>query len=47
MQQVKVAIECGLKEEEVIDIINSGFSAEEMAQAIEIVLAEKMYGGVD
>lgn len=47
MQQVKVAIESGLMEEEVIDIINSGFSAEEMAQAIEIVLAEKMYGGVD
>lgn len=44
MQQVKAAIEAGLKDEEVVDIINSGFSAEEMAQAIEIVLAEKMYG---
>lgn len=44
MQQVKVAIEAGLTDEEVVDIINSGFSAEEMAQAIEIVLAEKMYG---
>ena len=44
MQQVKAAIEAGLTDEEVVDIINSGFSAEEMAQAIEIVLAEKMYG---
>lgn len=43
MHQVKVAIESGLSEEEVVDIINSGFAAEEMAQAIEIVLAEKRY----
>lgn len=43
MEQIKVAIESGLTDEEVIDIINSGFSAEEMKQAIEIVIAEKMY----
>ena len=43
MVQVKVAIESGLTDEEVIDIINSGFSAAEMEQAIQIVVAEKMY----
>ena len=43
MEQVKVAIEAGLTEEEVIDIINSGFSADEMKQAIQIVMAEKLY----
>ena len=43
MEQIKVAIESGLTDEEVIDIINSGFSAQEMEQAIQIVIAEKMY----
>lgn len=43
MKQVKAAIEAGLTEDEVIDIINSGFDADEMAQAVEIVLAEKIY----
>ena len=43
MAQVKAAIESGLTDEEVIDIINSGFSAAEMEQAIQIVVAEKMY----
>lgn len=43
MEQVKVAVQSGLNEQEVIDIINSGFDAEEMAQAIEIVMADKMY----
>lgn len=43
MEQVKVAIQSGLDEQEVIDIINSGFSAKEMAQAIEIVVADRMY----
>lgn len=43
MEQVKVAIQSGLNEQEVIDIINSGFNAEEMAQAIEIVVADRMY----
>ena len=41
MQQVKIAIEKGIPEENVIDIINSGFDATEMEQAIEILLAEK------
>lgn len=43
MEQIKVAIQSGLNEQEVIDIINSGFSAKEMAQAIEIVVADRMY----
>lgn len=43
MEQVKRAIQAGLEDEEVTDIINSGFSAEEMAQAIEIVVADKAY----
>ena len=43
MKQVKNAIKAGLLENEVIDIINSGFDAEEMEQAVEIVLAEKSY----
>ena len=41
MQQVKIAIEKGIPEENVIDIINSGFDAIEMEQAIDILLAEK------
>lgn len=41
MQQVKLAIEKGIPEENVIDIINSGFDAIEMEQAIDILLAEK------
>jgi hypothetical protein len=43
MKQVTYAIRSGLLENEVIDIINSGFDAEEMEQAVEIVLAEKSY----
>ena len=43
MKQVAYAIRSGLLENEVIDIINSGFDAEEMEQAVEIVLAEKSY----
>lgn len=43
MEQIKAAIKSGLNEQEVIDIINSGFSAKEMAQAIEIVVADRMY----
>lgn len=43
MEQVKIAIQSGLNEQEVIDIISSGFSAEEMAQAIDIVVADRMY----
>lgn len=43
MQQIQVAIESGLTDEEVSDIINSGFDVEEMAQAIQILLADKMY----
>ena len=43
MEQVRIAIESGLEENEVIDIINSGFTAEEMAQAIQIVMADKAY----
>jgi type I site-specific restriction endonuclease len=43
MQAVKVAIESGLSDEEVADIIDSGFSAEEMLSAIEIVVADRNY----
>lgn len=43
MKQVKSAIEKGLTEQEVNDIIESGFSAEEMEQAIEIVVADRSY----
>ena len=40
MEQIQVAIESGLTDTE---IINSGFDVEEMAQAIQILLADKMY----
>lgn len=43
MQQVRKAVEAGLSEHEIISIINSGFAADEMEQAIQIVLAERMY----
>lgn len=43
MKQVRMAIEKGLTEQEVNDIIESGFSAEEMEQAIEIVIADHSY----
>jgi len=43
MEQVRMAIQAGLSEQEVNDLIDSGFNAEEMAQAIEIVVAEKAY----
>lgn len=43
MQAIKVAIESGLNEDEVADIIDSGFSAEEMLSAIDIVVADHKY----
>ena len=43
MEQIQVAIESGLTDAEVSDIINSGFDVEEMAQASQILLADKMY----
>ena len=43
MEQVRMAVQAGLTEQEVNDLIDSGFSAEEMAQAVGIVLAEKEY----
>ena len=43
MEQVRMAVQAGLTEQEVNDLIDSGFSADEMAQAVEIVLAEKTY----
>lgn len=43
MEQVRMAIQAGLTGQEVNDLIDSGFSAEEMAQAVEIVVAEKAY----
>ncbi len=43
MEQVRMAIQAGLTEQEVNDLIDSGFSAEEMAQAVEIVVAERAY----
>lgn len=43
MEQVRRAIQAGLTEQEVNDLIDSGFSAEEMAQAVEIVVAERAY----
>ncbi|MCM1160718.1 MAG: hypothetical protein NC412_05785 [Roseburia sp.] len=43
MQAIKVAIESGLNEDEVADIIDSGFSAEEMLSAIDIVVADRKY----
>lgn len=43
MEQVKLAVQAGLTEQEVHELIDSGFSAEEMAQAVEIVVAEKSY----
>lgn len=43
MEQVRIAVQAGLTEQEVNDLIDSGFSAEEMAQAVGIVLAERNY----
>jgi hypothetical protein len=43
MEQVRMAVQAGLTGQEVKDLIDSGFSADEMAQAVEIVLAEKAY----
>ncbi|MBR1743437.1 MAG: hypothetical protein IJ733_16515 [Lachnospiraceae bacterium] len=43
MVQIKHAICKGLLNQEIIDIINSGFDAEEMEMAVAIVLAEKSY----
>lgn len=43
MQAIKTAIESGLTDEEVADIIDSGFNAEEMLSAIEIVVADRNY----
>lgn len=43
MKQVRMAVQAGLTGQEVNDLIDSGFSAEEMAQAVEIVVAERAY----
>lgn len=43
MEQVRMAVQAGLTGQEVNDLIDSGFSAEEMAQAVEIVVAEREY----
>lgn len=43
MKQVRMAVQAGLTRQEVNDLIDSGFSAEEMAQAVEIVVAERAY----
>lgn len=43
MEQIRVAIESGLTDSEVSDIIGSGFDVEEMEQAIQILLADKLY----
>ena len=43
MEQVRMAVQAGLTEQEVNDLIDSGFSADEMAQAVEIVVAERVY----
>ena len=43
MKQIRSAVEKGLTEQEVNDIIDSGFSAEEMEQVIEIVVADRSY----
>lgn len=43
MTQIRNAILSGLNENEVADIIDSGFSAEEMAEAIAVVVADKNY----
>lgn len=43
MEQVRMAVQAGLTEQEVNDLIDSGFSADEMAQAVGIVLAERNY----
>lgn len=43
MEQVRMAVQAGLTEQEVNDLIDSGFSADEMAQAVEIVVAERTY----
>lgn len=43
MEQVRMAVQAGLTGQEVNDLIDSGFSAEEMAQAVEIVVAERAY----
>lgn len=44
MEQVKNALQSGLTDEEIINIIQCGFDAEQMGKAIEIVLLEKTYG---
>lgn len=43
MRQIRSAVEKGLTEQEVNDMIDSGFSAEEMEQVIEIVVADRSY----
>lgn len=43
LEQVRMAVQAGLTGQEVNDLIDSGFSAEEMAQAVEIVVAERAY----
>lgn len=43
MEQVRMAVQAGLTGQEIADLIDSGFSADEMAQAVEIVVAERAY----
>ena len=43
MGQIRNAILSGLDEAEVADIIDSGFTAEEMAEAIAVLVADKNY----
>ena len=43
MEQIRIAVQAGLTEQEVNDLIGSGYSADEMAQAVGIVLAERNY----
>ncbi|MCM1236276.1 MAG: hypothetical protein NC489_39855 [Ruminococcus flavefaciens] len=43
MEQVKNALQSGLTDDEIINVIRCGFDAEQMGKAIEIVLLERMY----
>lgn len=43
MEQVKNALQSGLTDEEIINVIRCGFDAEQMGKAIEIVLLERTY----
>lgn len=43
MEQVKNALQSGLTDDEIINVIRCGFDAEQMGKAIEIVLLERTY----